>query len=485
MQLKKVAAVIAALAILAAGLPALLGILAQDRIFELAEAASANRLVQVDVTGYQRGWRRSQATLSITVHDSYRSLLEGTAPWNANQTAQTSEPDNILDLDLALNLAVAHGPLLPQGGIGLAEAVVQMDPPTGGPGEPLANLEVQGIGEAAVRVGIGSESSYRWTIPPVAYSGPTATFATSGLTGEGTYDAARQHQSSQGRMDSLEFSTSNVELGAGSLAFSFDSARSISGVWPGTSVLTLGNLSVGSPTNEPTVVVEGIEAHGHGEVSEAGDLLSNMSETTAVSLSATVNGSQHIITEIRFDQALRNLDVDALNAYRDLALELAGENDPTAFFSGLQPIVYGALTAEPELELGPLEFNWNGSTLQARILLRIDNEMLPAEPVFSLVDTSLWTRLVAVEVELDADRDVAEWIAIQAMSGQGALGGSPADVSDDILQAQARGTLVTLVVQGMLEETESGYRFRGSYENGVVEVNGRVVPIGAAAQGLF
>lgn len=483
--MKKVATVFAALAVLAAGLPALLGIVAQDRIFELAEAASANRLVQVDVTGYERGWRRSQATLSVTVHDSYRSLLEGTAPGSANQTARTAGPDNILDLGLALNLAVAHGPLLPLGGIGLAEAVVQMDPPAGAPGELLANLEIQGIGEAAVRVGIGSESSYRWTIPPLAYSGPEATFATSGLTGEGTYDSAQQRQSSQGRMDRLEFSTPNVELGVDGLAFSFDSARSISGVWPGTSVLTLGNLSVGSPANEPTVVVEGIEAHGQGEVDEAGDLLSNVAETTAESLSATVDGSQHIITEIRFDQALRNLDVDALNAYRDLALELVGENDPTAFFGELQPIVYGALNAEPEIEIGPLGFNWNDSTLQSRILLRIDNEMLPAEPMFSLVDSSLWTRLVAVEVELDADRDVAEWIAIQAMSRQGALGGSPADVSDDILQAQARGTLVTLVVQGMLEETENGYRFRGSYENGVVEVNGTVIPIGAAAQALF
>ena len=317
--------------------------MAQDRIFELAEVASANRLVQVDVTGYERGWRRSQAILSVTVHDSYRSLLEGAAPGSANQTARTAGPDNILDLGLALNLAVAHGPLLPLGGIGLAEAVVQMDPPAGAPGELLANLEIQGIGEAAVRVGIGSESSYRWTIPPLAYSGPEATFATSGLTGEGTYDSAQQRQSSQGRMDRLEFSTSNVELGVDGLAFSFDSARSISGVWPGTSVLTLGNLSVGSPANEPTVVVEGIETHGQGEVDEAGDLLSNGTETTAESLSATVDGSQHVITEIRFDQALRNLDVDALNAYRDLALELAGENDPTAFFGGLQPIVYGAL----------------------------------------------------------------------------------------------------------------------------------------------
>ena len=483
--MKKVATVFAALAVLAAGLPALLGIVAQDRILELAEAASANRLVQVDVTGYERGWRRSQAILSVTVHDSYRSLLEGAAPGSANQSARTAEPDNILDLDLALNLAVAHGPLLPRGGIGLAEAVVQMDPQAGDPGELLANLEIQGLGEAVVRVGIGSESSYRWTIPPVAYSGPTATFATSGLTGEGTYDSARQRQSSQGRMDRLKFSNSNVELGVDDLAFSFDSARSISGVWPGTSVLTLRNLSVGSPANEPTVVVEGIEAHGQGEVDEAGNLLSNVAETTAESLSATVDGSQHIITEIRFDQALRNLDVDALNAYRDLAFELVGENDPTAFLGELQPIVYGALNAEPEIEIGPLGFNWNDSTLHARILLRIDNEMLPAEPMFSLVDNSLWTRLVAVEVELDADRDVAAWIAIQAMSRQGALGGSPADVSDDILQAQARGTLVTLVVQGMLEETENGYRFRGSYENGVVEVNGTVIPIGAAAQALF
>ena len=49
-----------------------------------------------------------------------------------------------------------------------------------------------------------------------------------------------------------------------------------------------------------------------------------------------------------------------------------------------------------------------------------------------------------------------------------------------------RGTLVTLVVQGMLEETEDAVTgSAASYENGVVAVNGTVIPIGAAAQALF
>lgn len=481
--MKKVAAVIAVIAILAAGLPALLGMLAQNRITRLADAASASRLVRVDVTGYERGWLRSRAVLSMAIHDSYMSIVERALGGDANRTAPPVELRNIPD---RVELDIYHGPLLPRGGIGIADVVARMDPATEGLDELLAaTMEMQGPVEAAARIGIGRESSYRWTIPPIVYSSPAANYAASGLTGEGTYDYARQHHTGHVRMDSLEFSTDVAGIGVENFTFSMDVARNTNGIWPGSSLMSLDHLSIDIPLNGSTIEVESIVARGQSEVGEAGHLFHNSSEMTAETLTAAVNGNEHIMADLRFDAAARNLDVDALYAYRDWAFDIAGEIDPMAFLVVLEPVIHGALAAEPEFDIGPFGFNWNDDTLQASIQLRIDNEMLPAEPMFSLVDTALWTRLVAVDVELDADRDVAEWIALQAMSRQGALGGSPADLPDDILQAQARGTLVALVAQGMLEETESGYRFRGSYDNGVVEVNGRVVPIGAAAQGLF
>ena len=458
--------------------------LAQERIERIAETTSAGRIFQFDIIEVERGWLRSRAVLSMGIHDDYMAVLEQVFSKDTNRTALAVE---LPDVAGRFNLDISHGPLLPQGGFGVAEVVARMYPNTEGLDDLLdATMEMQGPLEAALRIGIGNETPYRWTFPPMAFSSPAAAVSASRLGGEGIYDSARQRLTGQMRMDDMEFSTDAVGLNVENLTFSMDVAESGGGIWPGSSVMSLDRLAIELPLNESTIVVERIEAHGRSEVGADGELFHNSSEMSADSLSNATSGNAHVMTDIRFDSAFRNLDVASLNAYRDWAFDLAGETDPLALFVGLHPIIYTALAAEPEFDVGPLGLNWNDGALQASIELRIDNEMLPAEPVFSLLDTALWSRLVAVEAEVDIDRNIAEWIAMHAMARQG---GRPAEafaeIPEDIMQAQSRGTLIALVAQGMLEETGSGYRFRGSYNNGVVEVNGRVVPLGAAAPSIF
>ena len=484
--MKKAIALAIVLVIVAAGMPVLLGIQTQGRITELAVTASSNPVLRFEVAEYERGWRRSRATISVALQDNYRSILERAFVRDPNQPARSTELEDILDREINLNMDVTHGPLLPRGGIGLADVATRVDPANEGLEDVLDTLVMQGRAEFAARIGFGSESSVRWTIPPVSFSSAAASLATSGLTGDGTIDMARQYLASQSRMDSLQLTNSAMELRVEDFAMSTEAIGSFDVIRPGTSVISIGHLAVETPRNDSTIMVESLEAQGKSGVNDAGELLHGLSEITVDSLSGSVNGNEHVLTDVRFDYSHRNLDMAAMNAYMDWIFEISGETDPTAILAGVQPIVYSVLTEEPEFEIGPIGFNWNDGMLEARVLLSIDNEMLPAEQLFALVDTALWTRLVAVEAELDVDRNVAEWIATQIMSRQGGPPTEvPAEIPADILQAQARGTLVSLVAQGMLEETESGYRFRGTYENGVVEVNGRVIPIGPGAQGVF
>ena len=484
--MKKAAVLVIVLAVVAAGLPALLGALAQGRINELTVAASDNPIVRVSVDGYERGWRRSRALLSVGLQETYRSILQRSVARDAEQQPQSAEFADILERDIGLILDVAHGPLMPRGGIGLADLTLRTDPTTEGLDELLAALQMPVLGEVEVRIGFGSESSVRWAVPPVAFSGPGTTLVTSELTGEGTYDAASQRQTGQGRMDRLELTTAAAGLTVENLAISADVVGGISDIRPGSSIVSVERLAVDIPRNDSTIAVENLEASGQSEVSDGGELLHSISALTADLVSGFVNGREQVVTDFRFDATVSNLDLAAVNAYQDWAFEVAGGIDPSAFVAELQPIVYRVLTAEPEFEIGPLAFHWNDGRLQARVQLHIDDEMLPAEPMFSFMDTGLWARVVSMEADLDVDRNIAEWVAMEVISAQVAKSTDmPGGIADGILEAQARGTLISLVAQGMLEETESGYRFRGSYENGIVEVNGQVVPIGAGQQGIF
>ena len=202
------------------------------------------------------------------------------------------------------------------------------------------------------------------------------------------------------------------------------------------------------------------------------------------------------VTDARFDMSMRNLDLDALIDYQEFAMGFLGVDPvtlgPEALVLEVEPIVYRLIEAEPELTYGPISFNLNGGASNATVNIRFDNEMLPAQSLFTLLDSSLWPRLVSVDVELEVDRDLAQWIAFRVVLARTATP-TTAGVGEDVAvgqlspaeEAQARGVLIGLVSQGMLEETESGYRFRGSYDNGVIEVNGSVLPMGLAAPGIF
>ena len=492
--MKKVAAAFVALAILIAGLPALLGALAQDRIYSLAETASSGHYLRVSITGYRRGWRNSRVSVGVALSEAYRTLFEAPFPQGPDAPELPQELQDLLGWELQLAVDMTHGPLLTRGGVGLglADAVVRVDPATEGLDALLAVLNTQDPVEGMARIGIASVSPFRWTIPSIAIADPDSngTFESSALVSEGAYNINRQHLVARNRMDNLRMSGQPGALEMQDLTISADVTALARGIWTGTSEVGIGSLLFAGGDNSPIALLDNLNIRSLNAATEGGDRIDVNIEVQADSVEGTVDGDAQRIDDVGLSVALRNVDMAAALQYQEVVFDLVEREvlatDPTRLLAELQPIIYDFLEAELELEYGPLSFNWNDGTLQARILLRIDNEMLPAEPMFSLMDTSLWPRLVNVDAEMDVDRNIAEWTAMQAMARQGGTPvGNPTDVPADVLQAQARGTLVALVAQGMLEETENGYRFRGSYENGVVEVNGQVIPIGPGGQDAF
>ena len=129
----------------------------------------------------------------------------------------------------------------------------------------------------------------------------------------------------------------------------------------------------------------------------------------ADSVEGTMDGDAHNISSVGLHVALRNLDMAASLEYQQAIFDTAGidlASDPAALFARVQPIIYDILLAEPEIESGPLSFNWNDGTLQARVVLRVDNECCRQNPC-SRSRTRRLDSLVSVEAELDVDRDIA------------------------------------------------------------------------------
>ena len=476
--MKKTAAAVVVLALIAGGSPALLGLLAQSRITTLATTLGGESFIRLAVTDYQRGWRTSRATIRVAA--------------GAVVEALPVDPfvGDLLDQTVDLTVDVTHGPVFTDGGagLGLADAVIRVDPRTSGLDSALAALGLEDRGEVRARIGLSSETSLRWTFPPVTVTNSEITFSSSGITGQGTFDTAQQRQIGEGRMDRIELTVANATVTVEDLAVAADLSRLAPLLWVGSMDISVGRVHGESRTFGATLSAENLGVSGNSKLNENGDRLEGTTRIYADSMSL----GEVIITDAGFDMAGRNIDLDALIEYQEIALGFLGvtpeTRDPEAFIYEIEPILYRLLAAEPEATCGPISFNLNGGALNATVNIRFDNEMLPAEPRFTLLDSGLWPRLISLEADLEVDRDLAQWIVVEAMAAQlppGAGDSVDAGERNAIAEAQARGTLIGLVSQGMLEETETGYRFRGTYDNGVVEINGSVLPLGPAAPGIF
>ena len=358
---------------------------------------------------------------------------------------QPQELQDLLDRELRLIVDIVHGPLLTRGGVGvgLADALVRPDPATQGLDELLATLNAQGAGEGMARIGVASVSPFRWVIPPITIANPDndSTFSSSALVSDGVHDFNRQHLVIRNRMDSLRMSGQSGAFEMEDLTISGDMTAIARGIWTGTSEVGIGSLLFAGREDSPIAALDNLNIRSLSAATEGGDRIDVHIEVNADSVEGIVDGDAQRVGDVDLSVALRNVDMAAALQYQEVFFDLAETEvpatDPTGLLAELEPIIHDFLEAELELEYGPLRFNWNDDTLQARVLLRIDNEMLPAEPAFSLTDTALWPRLVNVEAALDVDRNFAEWIAMRAMARQG---GSPTyiptDVPADILQAQ-------------------------------------------------
>ena len=476
--MKKTAAAVVVLALIAGGSPALLGLLAQSRITTLATTLGGESFIRLAVTDYQRGWRTSRATIRVAAGEIFEAL--------------PVDPfvGDLLDQTVDLTVDVTHGPVFADGGagLGLADAVIRVDPRNSGLDTMLAALGMEDPGEVRARIRLSSETSLRWTFPPMTVTSPEFTFSSSGIVGQGTFDTAQQRQIGEGRMGRIELTAANATITVEDLAVAADLSRLAPLLWVGSMDLSVGRVHGEERNIGETIAAENLGVSGQSALNESGDRIEGTSRIYADSVSL----AEVSVTDVRFDMAARNLDLDALIDYQELAIGFLGVNpqtvDPEALIFEIEPIIYRLLAAEPEVTYGPVSFSLNGGAFNGTVNMLVDNEMLPAEPQFTLLDSGLWPRLISLQAELEVDSDLAQWIAVEAMALQlppGARDSVDAGERNAIAEALARGTLIGLVSQGMLEETQSGYRFRGSYDNGVIEVNGSILPMGPAAPGHF
>ena len=84
-------------------------------------------------------------------------------------------------------------------------------------------------------------------------------------------------------------------------------------------------------------------------------------------------------------------------------------------------------------------------------------------------------------MNVDIAQDLAERVATEAAKYQLRRGGGQELTSEELdamAEAQGPGMLLLLVAQSMVDVSQIGYRSELSLEQGILEVNGREIPLG-------
>ena len=482
--MKQLAVVMVVVIVAAAGMPVVVGTLAENRLTQQTEIISGNEFFAVDVRDYERGWLTSSALVDIGLSEEYQERIAEMLTREENQPGAAANIEEMLGRTVSLTVDLSHGPLIAEDGLraGFASSVIRLDPETVGLDKLLAKLGIPYLFEIRTHSGFTGSSAFEAEVPPMVFEDPNGSFSFSGLTAEGTYDLGTRQVVADGRVESMEIDSELMTITAENLTLNGDYRMLSNYIWEGPVELVLERMTVlnATPTGPPFVEASNVGLTARTSLNDAGDRL-DMDASYYVD---SVSGDELSLTDGRFDVAMRNLDVTAFEAYNRVTQQLMFEPDEMALLlPELQEALYQLLAAEPGMELGPLNFIWNGDPFEAVLRIRTDAEMLPPQVAFSMMDPSLWTRLFAVEAEMDVAQDLAEWLAIEASKYQLRRSASDGEELtpeelDAMAESQGPGMLLLLVAQGMIETSQIGYRSELSFERGILDVNGREIPLG-------
>ena len=480
--MKQLAVVVVILIVMAAGIPPVVGTLAQNHLTQQANIISENELLAVNVRAYERGWLTSSLLVDVELSGAYQERLAEILTRGEDQPASVANLEERLGRTISLAVDLSHGPIIAEGSLraGFASSVIRLDSETEGLDKLLTKLGIPYLLEIRTHSSFTGSSVFEVEVPPIILEDPNGTFNLSGFTAEGSYDLAARHLITDGHIESIEIGSEFATVKAENLTLNGDFRMLSSYIGEGSTKLVLERMTVlnATPTGPPFIEASNVGFAARTSLNDAGDRL-DIDTSYHVD---SVTGDDLSFTDGRFDLAIRNLDMTAVEAYNRITQGSVFQSGEMAILHPeFQETLYQLLAAEPALELGPLNFTWNGNAFEAALRIRTDAEMLPPQAAFSLLTPSLWTRLFAVEMNVDIAQDLAERVATEAAKYQLRRGGGQELTSEELdamAEAQGPGMLLLLVAQSMVDVSQIGYRSELSLEQGILEVNGREIPLG-------
>jgi uncharacterized protein YdgA (DUF945 family) len=455
--------------------PYAIGMFTEARLTERIESYDANPVVATEVESYERGWRRSRATLRFGLDTTYLQALQS--------TNQALPPAMMAALSIPVVVELAHGPLLTENGVGLGTAAVRAFIDPDWPAGQLARqlLGVPYLLEFRGRAGFGTGFDFEGEIPPFEGAFPGASYNFSGLDFSGRIDGADTE---------IHAEITNAALQAPDLSAMMESF-SLTGDYvyrPNLVLIGTGRLAIDRITAANPLL-------GGGPLFQANDLavestVTENDDATRLGVQILYSaGALAVADEIAIMNAAiglnaTDIDADAVGRYYTLMQDPAVTADPEAMTASLTSIVDQILAGSPSVSIDPLRFSMPSGDFDARLTVSVDGSVLPPGAAMNLQNIGLLLGALDASLQATVSKPLAaELVALglrQQLAMTGSATGEPLAPEDlaAMADAQAGLTLTALTAQGLLVDDGTSYSISLEFANGTATANGQPIPLG-------
>jgi uncharacterized protein YdgA (DUF945 family) len=475
---KAIVVVVVVIALLALGLPRIIGGSTQTNLEAHIAQLDENPVLALRVAEYDRGWFSSRALVEIALDESYLEILDA--------AAQADFDDEIgagifSGTAISVNVDLAHGPVAFLDGICFCISAVhaRLDDSDATVAMLTNELGMPYLAELDGRVSYGGTFSFTSNIPPIEYLDESGQLSFSGLTADGTLSGPdlQFDANAQRLLVDADGSTAAFE----NFSFNGDSSRINHIIWAGDFSATLERVSIADAlTGSGSIDIGGLRMEGNVDLNDTGELLE--ATMTYAADSVSVPQEELALSDTELTVRFANLSVAAVTDYYELMLNF-DVADPTAAAMALPPVITRLLENNPSVAIDPIRFTLNDESLVAAVSLRTVNGDRGS---IDLTNPMQLLGMFEASANLTAAKPLLESLATQAAMAQlGTLDDSqiPSDQDlESMAEAQTQLMIATFLGQGYILDDGENYTTEIEYSNGEVRVNGMPLPLGALLQ---
>lgn len=194
-----------------------------------------------------------------------------------------------------------------------------------------------------------------------------------------------------------------------------------------------------------------------------------------------IETSDFVSTDLVFSAAVNNISVELMEGYQALSQEIVGmqpDEVQTKMLEFVQTHLLNALTPQPEFNIT----DFSGTIPQGNFALKADSKIVGVDTMpANLMDPGFWLTHMVANAELNADKAVIEMLAAQQLTTQLMANPDVANMSEEeiaqIIAQQTPMMLDNLSQQGLLIQTEDGYRTKFVLVDSQAKINETPIPL--------